>query len=193
MPRKTRIYTNEFPHHITTRCNNREFNLKKPEVYQIFKKIFAQLQKKYVFKIHHFLLMSNHYHLIITTSETCPINKIIQLINSLTARVINRFLGRCGHLWGERYKQKVLNSISYIIKAIRYLYQNPIRAKLVNKITEWKNSTIHFWINKENSIFKIDKDPYLEGHFNNNAPNWEVDLITILEEPFSKEDFYNLK
>src|SRR4051812_40204395 len=106
MPRPKRIIQYEFPYSVTTRCNNRNFYLKREEAYRIFEKIFSRLKSakvskvdrrpKYYFEVHHMTVMSNHYHLVLSVSKTTPIDRLMQQVNSMAARAINRLLGRRG-------------------------------------------------------------------------------------------------
>ena len=52
--------------------------------------------------IHHFVLMSNHYHIITTAIEE-NIHRAMQYFNSRVAVRYNKLVGRSGHVWGDRY------------------------------------------------------------------------------------------
>src|SRR5947209_6713848 len=118
MPRPRRIIQYEFPYSITTRCNNRNFYLRRKEAYTIFENIFAKLKRikvseedpsrRYEVQIHHFTIMSNHYHLVISASPKTSIDRFMQQLNSMAARAINKLLNRRGHLWEDRYKSRIL-------------------------------------------------------------------------------------
>ncbi|MEH2466561.1 transposase [Nostoc sp.] len=49
-------------YHITTRCNNRDFNLARRETREIFLHIIKQAQDKYGFKLYALCIMLNHVH-----------------------------------------------------------------------------------------------------------------------------------
>ncbi|NES20361.1 MAG: hypothetical protein F6K41_15860 [Symploca sp. SIO3E6] len=51
-------------YHITTRCNNRDFNLANRESREIYLYILSKAQDKYPFKLYALCLMLNHIHLI---------------------------------------------------------------------------------------------------------------------------------
>jgi putative transposase len=46
------------------------------------------------------------------------------------------------HLWGGRYRWSVIESQTHYYQVYRYIYQNPIRAKLVNKVEDYQFSTL---------------------------------------------------
>ena len=88
MPRKKIIRTNEFPYHVTARTNNQEwFKLSLDEVWSIFERVLSKVQLRYSIEIYQFVLMSNHYHLLLSTPEA-NIDKAIQVI-ALVAIAVN--------------------------------------------------------------------------------------------------------
>ncbi|MDB5038878.1 MAG: transposase IS200-like protein [Bacteriovoracaceae bacterium] len=171
MARAHRIRQYEFPYSVTTRCNNKRFYLHKNYAYQIFEEVFDKLKRmtesrdnpapKYLFEIHHLEVMSNHYHLVLSVSRKTEINRIMQQINSMVARALNKALGRTGHFWEGRYKSKILNSLEYLKRTIAYVYQNPIKAKLTNNLLSYARSTLKFyWKSKLPSW--LTPDPFLK-------------------------------
>ncbi|MGA2518508.1 MAG: transposase [Thermodesulfobacteriota bacterium] len=50
-------------------------------------------------KLYHWVLMSNHVHLVVETAEESPISKIMQGMNLAYAIWFNRKTGKVGHLW----------------------------------------------------------------------------------------------
>lgn len=170
-PRRIRQY--EYPYSISTRCNNREFLLQDEKVYKIFESIFEKLKStpvsrtdlrpRYRFKVHHFILMSDHYHLSVSVDEGTPIDKLMQLINSLAARAINKLLGRSGHVWGERYYARIVDTMTYLKKTISYFYQNPKRAKTLRKdVEEFGRSTFRYYVEAWLPRW-LYPDPFLES------------------------------
>src|SRR5665213_2362157 len=170
MPRPHRIRQYEFPYSITTRCNNKEFHLQQQLAYDIFENVFRKLKTirqkgsstaKYEFEVHHLEAMSNHYHLIISVSQKTAIDCIMQQINSMGTRALNNALGRSGHLWGERYKSKILNTLEYLKNAITYLYQNPLKAGVCKDLLHYARSTFKFYW-EANLPFWLTPDFFLE-------------------------------
>lgn len=48
---------------------------------------------------------------------------------------------RCGHLFQERFKSEIVSTDSYFLTALRYIHQNPIKAKIVEDISHYKWSS----------------------------------------------------
>lgn len=154
MGRPLRILQSEYPYHVTTRTNNKEFRFKrKRSTYLMFAKIINMAIKKYSVEISHFVLMSNHYHIIFKTPNA-NIHRVMQFINSRIAREYNKRHNRTGHLWGDRYKSTIIENEIYLQKCVIYIYNNPVRAGIVKHPKDYLASTFHFYaFNKEVEIY----------------------------------------
>ncbi len=162
MGRPLRILQNEFPYHVTTRTNNKEFRFKpKRSTFLMFARIINMAAKKYSVQISHFVLMSNHYHIIFKTPNA-NIHRVMQFINSMVAREYNKRHHRSGHLWGDRYKSTIIGEEVYYKKCVTYIYTNPVRAGIVNHPKDYVPSTFHFYaFNKEVEIFVNGEDVFI--------------------------------
>jgi REP element-mobilizing transposase RayT len=133
-----------FPYHVTQQVNNREwFPLEKTALWSLFSEALFEIDVLFGAKIHAFVLMSNHYHLIIS----CP-NEDLGIVMSRFVREVtkrhNRMSGRIGHLFRTRYKWSVIESTTYAGHALRYVYRNPIRAGIISadQILDYSSSTL---------------------------------------------------
>ncbi|MDB5038147.1 MAG: transposase [Bacteriovoracaceae bacterium] len=171
MPRAHRIRQYEFPYSVTTRCNNRKFYLQKAYAYQIFEEVFRKLKSlqdrqessnlRYQFEVHHLEVMSNHYHLVLSVSSRTSIDRLMQQINSMVARALNKALGRTGHFWEGRYKSKILNTLDYLKRTIAYVYQNPLKAQMTKDLFHSVRSTFQFYWKEELPSW-VTPDPFLK-------------------------------
>ena len=69
----------------------------------------------------------------------------MQYVNSRIAFRYNRTVGRTGHLWGDRYKSSIVSTDEYYLACVRYIYRNPIRAKMVKDLEDFEDSSFRFW------------------------------------------------
>ncbi len=84
-------------------------------------------------RIHAFVLMPNHYHLVLETPEPNLVAGMRWLQGTYTTR-FNRRHGLVGHLFQGRYKAISIDpdSGSYLQTACRYVHLNPVRAGLIS-------------------------------------------------------------
>lgn len=129
MPRKPRIHYPGALYHVICRGNNKEWILKTDTEKQAYKVLIEQYKKRYDFKVYSWVILSNHAHLIIEVGSI-PLSKIMQGIQQNYTQWYNRTHKRTGHVFEQRYKAIHCNKDSYLLMLIRYIHQNPVRAKL---------------------------------------------------------------
>ncbi|WP_225912710.1 transposase [Nostoc flagelliforme] len=117
---------------MTTRCNNREFNLARRECREVFLYAIKKGLDKYGFKLYALCIMSNHVHYLIepATSEDLP--KIMHFLNWYTAMCFNRMLNRTGHFWEARYYSCGFppTDTKRALNTLRYIHSNPKAAQM---------------------------------------------------------------
>lgn len=144
MPRRLLIRQSEFPYHITTRTNHKTwFQIPMYEVWDICKEALIYANLKNPVKIHCFVLMSNHYHLVVSTPD-CDIDRFMMHFNRKLSLLIQANKGVINHKFSNRYKWSIISTNSYLKNVYRYVYQNPVRAKVVEKSIDYPYSSLHF-------------------------------------------------
>ncbi len=79
---------------------------------------------------HAYCLMSNHYHLLLETSDG-NLSAGMKLLNSAYAQYFNYSHDRTGHLFQGRFKAIVVEKDSYLLELCRYIVLNPVRSGIV--------------------------------------------------------------
>jgi len=143
MPRKKLNYTHEFPYHVFARSNNREwFYLPKGQVWEIFKNKLKHIVIKYEVLLHSFVLMDNHYHLLITTSSKATLGEVMCDFQKSVSRRINSITGRINHVFGGPYKASLIKNEGYYFHIYKYIYRNPIEAGICNRVEDYPFSSL---------------------------------------------------
>jgi len=146
MPRKNLVRTDQYPYHIIIRSNNKEwFNLPMETMWNICIDSLKRANYKRPVKLESFVLMNNHYHMLLFTPN-CDLDKFMHILNSTISKEIRLLTKRINRVFGDRYKWKIINSESYYQLVIRYIFQNPINAKLINKCENYPYSTLYYQI-----------------------------------------------
>ena len=101
-----------------------------------FLEIMEESAEVYGFEIYAYVLMDNHYHLLIKT--TAPnLSLLMRQINSRYSMYFNRRYNRVGPLWQGRFKSWYVYDEHYLKSLVKYIERNPIRAGMVQKIGEF--------------------------------------------------------
>jgi len=88
------------------------------------------------YRLQAWVLMPNHVHLVVDVRDT-PLTQLVKLWKGGTAREANLVLGRRGAFWQEDYFDTKIRDAAHLAQAIRYVEQNPTKAKLVLDPREW--------------------------------------------------------
>jgi REP element-mobilizing transposase RayT len=107
------------------------------------RRFLAMLTKvvvSYRLECHAFCLMSNHYHLLLTTLEP-NLSAAVRQLNGVYAQWWNRRQGRVGHVFQGRFKAQIVQCDGHFLAACRYIVLNPVRAQLVRRAEEWRWSS----------------------------------------------------
>lgn len=89
--------------------------------------------------------MPTHFHFLIRSEidDSLLISKSIAVILRSYTRAINKRFNKTGNLFQYNTKAKEITDEQYLITLINYIHQNPLRAKLANRLEEWNHSSYH--------------------------------------------------
>jgi len=132
-------------YHITARGNERKRIFFGKGDYDKFKEYLLEAQDKYGYRLHCYVLMGNHYHLVIETPNG-NMNKVLHYINGSYANYINRKRNRNGHLLQGRYRGILVDRDAYMLELSRYLHLNPVRAKIVERPEDYRQSSYRSYV-----------------------------------------------
>jgi putative transposase len=136
MSRQLRIELANGIHHVWSRGNNKQFIYLDDKHHRLFLKVFEETIERYGWRCLGYSLMGNHYHLLIQTPKPNLSNGMRRL-NSVYAR---RFLdteGRTGHLFGARFRSRLVENGPYLLRLLRYVARNPVKAELCKRPEDW--------------------------------------------------------
>ncbi len=148
MPRVSRIVVEDHPHHITQRGNYKQIIFAGEKDYKFYLERLNEYTNKYKLSILAYCLMPNHVHFVAIPVEKDSLAKTFNACHMRYAHYFNKIKHLIGHLWQGRFYSCVLDE-KHLYSAIRYVENNPVRAKLVNKAWEWKWSSARDHVLKE--------------------------------------------
>ena len=132
------------PQHVIVRGNNRSEIFCADADYQFYLEKLQLACDKHDCKIHAYVLMTNHVHLLITPQEEDGLSKAIQMLGRYYVQYYNYTYQRTGTLWEGRYKATLIDSEAYLLTCMRYIELNPVRADMVSHPSEYPWSSYHF-------------------------------------------------
>jgi putative transposase len=157
MPRLARIVVPGIAHHITQRGNNKQDVFFVDEDKWQYLCILKEQSLAYDFRVLGYCLMTNHVHIIGIPNHEQSLAKAIGRTNFLYTQYVNRMHGRSGHLWQNRFYSCAMDD-TYFWRSLRYIEQNPVRAKMVRVPWSYPFSSAGIHIGRRDKIGLIDID-----------------------------------
>lgn len=157
MGRKLAILQSVFPYNICASTINKDwFNLNMDIVWQVFCEELYMVSLVHNLKIHSFVLMSNHFHLIASTPKA-NISQCMHMFMGQVSRRLTALKNRTSGTFGGRHYKTVLNSCSYIENAYKYNYRNPVEAGICKRVEDYKYSSLRGVLGLEKLEFPVEE------------------------------------
>jgi putative transposase len=130
------------PYHLTARCINKEwFRIPLLEVWQIMGDYLFFIHHAYDVEILQFVLMANHFHLTIRFPNK-NLSRSMEYFMRETSRRITSRAGRVNQTYGARFHRSLITSERHYRNVYKYIYRNPVRAGLCQRVEEYSFSTL---------------------------------------------------
>ncbi len=106
----------------------------------VFLWVLGEMSERFEIEIHSWVLMSNHYHLLLKTRRA-NLSKGMQWFGATYTRRYNIKHKRSGHLFQGRFKSLLVQDEGYLLRLSCYIHRNPLRAKMVQRLCQYKWSS----------------------------------------------------
>jgi len=131
---------------ITRRCSQRQFLLRpSPVVEQVFLYCLGRAAETFGVQVHAFIVLSNHYHLVVTDAAEEPqLPAFMHWLNLHVAKALNVHYQRGENFWSPRaYSAVHLGDEEAVLEKIVYTLTNAVTAGLVEKPQDWPGLCSH--------------------------------------------------
>jgi putative transposase len=130
-----RALRTDFPgalHHVTSRGNERRPIFFDDRDRLMFLSFLGQAVLRFGWSLSAYVLMTNHFHLVVQTSEA-NLSRGMHWLNTAYVVWFNRRHQRSGHLYQGRFKAFLIEKETYFMEVLRYVVLNPVRAGMVER------------------------------------------------------------
>ncbi len=128
MSRPLRIQYPGAVYHVTCRGNERKEIFREDQDRITFLELLMDSQEIYQVKLYAWVLMENHFHLLLET-PLGNLDQFMRRFNISYTGCFNRKYQRVGHLYQGRYKSILVEKENYLSELSRYIHLNPIRVQ----------------------------------------------------------------
>ncbi|MBN2859405.1 MAG: transposase [Sphaerochaetaceae bacterium] len=137
MPRRARQDSAHSVYHVIQRGNNRSYIYEDIRDKRKFISILTTAIITFEATLLHWVIMDNHYHLLIRTGDT-PLSGILWFLNRQYTVYYNQRYHRSGTIYGGRYKSYPITETAKLYSTVRYIVQNPVKAGMVTSPRQYR-------------------------------------------------------
>jgi putative transposase len=145
---------------------------------QIFLENLRFYQDRGDFRIIAFVLMPEHFHLIIKVNDKYTVSQIMANLKRITSRQVTAYLRAAGNqstiallrdatsyepardskLWKPRFDSLVLTNEETLSQKIEYIHQNPVKRGLVRNAIDWPCSSARNYAGRSDILVQVDSE-----------------------------------
>ena len=159
-------------HFITSSCYRRRAYLGSARKRTLFLKLLEQTRQRYGFVVVGYVIMPEHFHVLIGEPERGTPAAVMQVVKQRFARRVlreirkKRRLAQHGlweetgeHIWQARFYDFNVWSASKRREKLNYMHQNPVKRGLVLEAGQWEWSSYRDYVSGEPGRVKLNEWP----------------------------------
>jgi putative transposase len=139
----SRAWRIEYPgalYHLLSRGNERRDIFVDDDDRRMFMDTLGEMAERFELDIAAYVLMGNHYHLLLRTRRA-NLSKSMQWLGVTYTNRFNCLNSHCGHLFQGRFKSMIVQNDAYLLRLSYYIHRNPIRAGIVERLADYRWSS----------------------------------------------------
>lgn len=152
MPRRPRLNLPGLPVHIVQRGNNKGACFFSNDDCAAYLDWLHRAAEKLDCRIHAYVLMTNHVHLLLTPGQPDAASALMQSLGRRYVQYVNHTYRRTGTLWEGRFLSSAVHAEDYLLQCMRYIELNPVRAGMVEQPGDYRWSSF-----RRNGLGRPDK------------------------------------
>ena len=136
MARAWRIEFEGALYHVLSRGNERRDIFFGDHDRRLFLDILGEMAPRFEVDVFVYVLMDNHYHLLLRTRRA-NLSRAMQWLGVTYTNRLNARHSRSGHLFQGRFKNMIVQNDAYLLQLSYYIHRNPLRAKMVERLADY--------------------------------------------------------
>src|SRR5579871_3752590 len=111
---------------------------------ELFVRTLFRYQAQGKYRLHEFVVMPNHFHLLITLDADITVEQAVQFIKGGFSYQAGVELGIKGTFWQKGFSEIRILDEEAFLSACHYIRQNPVKAKLASTAEAYECSSVHY-------------------------------------------------
>lgn len=145
MPRMNRVAVGDTVYHVLNRANGRVQIFYTDADYKHFESLLLEGVALVGMRLLSYCIMPNHWHLVLYPRSDGDMSQFMRWVTTTHVRqrrTKTKSIGE-GHLYQGTFKSFPIETDQHLTTVIRYVEQNPLRAKLVTRAEDWQWSSLY--------------------------------------------------
>ena len=138
-------------YHVLSRGNERKEIFRDEKDHLRFLDTLGKMVERFKLEVHAYVLMKNHFHLLVHTKEA-NLSRAIQWLGVSYSVWFNRRHQRSGHLFQGRFKSFLIENDRYFTAMCLYIHGNPLRAGVVKRLLDYWWSSYQTYAGKKPEV-----------------------------------------
>ena len=138
-------------YHVLSRGNERKEIFRDEKDHLRFLDTLGKMVERFKLEVHAYVLMKNHFHLLVHTKEA-NLSRAIQWLGVSYSVWFNRKYQRSGHLFQGRFKSFLIENDRYFTTMCLYIHGNPLRARIVKRLSNYQWSSYQAYADKKHEV-----------------------------------------
>jgi putative transposase len=164
-----RYYGDHDLHFITCSCYHRQPQLDKAKRRDLFLSILEEARQKYRFVVHGYVVMPEHFHLLMTEPEVGDPSAVMKVLKERFTRklrtegaplIASFAMSGPSHaepapVWQKRFYDFNVWTEQKQIEKLRYMHRNPVKRGLVERPEHWEWSSFRSYLFGETGPVRV--------------------------------------
>jgi putative transposase len=162
-----RYYGGGDAHFITCSCYHRLPWLDSVLLRDLFVSILEETRQRYRFVVMGYVVMPDHFHLLISEPQVGDPSKVIQVVKQRFAQRVlkrprrkrtaeSRSLREPAHVWEPRFYDFNVWTEYKRVEKLRYMHRNPVKRGLVEEPEQWAWSSFRDYLYGEKGKVRVN-------------------------------------
>ncbi|HTZ97254.1 MAG TPA: transposase [Terriglobales bacterium] len=129
--------------YVTSSTFGKKFILQSERAAQLFIRVLYEYRAQGKFRLHEFVVMPDHFHLLITVNGGMSIERAVQFVKGGFAFRAGKELGLRAPIWQRGFSEVRVSDAPAAEGISKYIRDNPVVAGLVSKASAYPFSSAH--------------------------------------------------
>jgi putative transposase len=126
---------------------------------RLFLNVLYEYRAQNKFRLHKFVVMPNHFHLLLTIDSEMTIERAVQFIKGGFSFRAGKELGMRSPVWQKGFSEVRISDDDAFQQVRKYIHNNPVARRLVGDAADYQWSSAHHGFELDPAPVSIEKNP----------------------------------